>query len=58
MKYKAKKSLNGISINSVPCSKKEFNLLKEGKSAELKKDAADQMMSMGLIKKLQQKPKE
>ena len=58
MKYKAKKSLNGIYINSVPCSKKEFNLLKEGGSVELKKDSAEQMISMGLIKKLQQKPKE
>jgi len=59
MRYK-KRIVNGydkfssMTANSVPCSSDEFNSLNEGKEITLKKAIADEMLAMGIIKKVKE----
>ena len=39
----------------MPCTSKEFNDLKDGKEIALTKETAEEMQSMGLVKRVQYK---
>jgi len=41
-----------VSSNSVSCSSADLAKLKEGKTADLKKEDADQLLSMGMVEKI------
>ena len=38
-----------VSSNSVSCSKADLSNLKEGKTADLKKEDAEQLIKMGMV---------
>ena len=57
MKVKATKGLNNATANSVSCSGLEFNQLQDGKTVELIKEVADEMIANGWVILTKQKEK-
>ena len=43
-----------INPNSVGCGSGDFDKLKEGKTVELKKEDAEQLMKMGMVKPIKE----
>jgi len=52
MEYKKCKNFSNMTINSVPCSSKEYNALMDGNKIKLKKDIAEKMIKMNIIKEV------
>tara|TARA_R110002020_G_scaffold462445_1_gene681940 strand:+ start:2061 stop:2252 length:192 start_codon:yes stop_codon:yes gene_type:complete len=49
MKVKPNKKIKVFNAVGMPCSAREFDLLKEGKEIALPKEVAEMMSAMGLV---------